>query len=130
MIEVVPRSGPPEAMNCPAVICDACRRQVVGKGNIIWAIKVVRSDEETRQQSPVYAAHKGACDRGLEAWLKKQYGPGWITLWEEMGTYLRQLLHNAEHSFEEDAEGEYHRLVIKQPGNDPHIEIPDGSATH
>jgi hypothetical protein len=125
MIEVVPYSGPPEAMNCPAIICDACRRQVVGKGNIVWAYKVVHNDDELRQQSPVFAAHKGSCDRGLDLWLKKQYGSGWIIMWEELGTYLRQLAYNAEHAFEDDKNGEYHQLIIKQPANDPHTEIPD-----
>lgn len=126
MIEVVPRSGPPEALSCPAIVCDACRRQVVGKGNIVWALKVVHSDTEVRQQSPLYAAHKGACDRALDAWLKGQYGPGWILMWEELGVYLRQLLHNAENDFADDAKGEYHQLIIKQPKNDPHSKIPDG----
>ena len=124
MIEIVPRSGPPEALSCPAIVCDTCRRQVVGKGNIIWMFKVVHSDEEVRQQSPTYAAHKGACDRALEKWLKQQYGDGWILMWEELGTFLRQLLHNAENDFADDTKGEYHQLLVKQPKNDPHTEIP------
>ena len=37
-----------------------------------------------------------------------------------------QLLHNAENDFADDAKGEYHQLIIKQPKNDPHSKIPDG----
>ena len=125
MIEIVPRSGPPEAMNCPAVVCDTCRKQVVDKGNIVWAYKSVYGTDEVRQQSPIYAAHKGACDRALDLWLKKQYGEGWLILWEELGTFMRQLAHNAVNDFADDKKGEYHRLIIKQPATDPHDAVPD-----
>lgn len=126
MIEYVPRSGPPEAMNCPAVVCDTCRKQVVGSGNIVWAYKVVHDTDEVRQQSPLYAAHKGRCDQALDAWLKKQYSIAdhWILLWEELDAFMEQLAHNAMNAFADDEEGEYHQLVIKQPRNDPHTEIP------
>ncbi|MFF1709277.1 hypothetical protein [Streptomyces sp. NPDC058268] len=122
MIEYVPRSGPPEAMNCPTVVCDACREQVVDQGNIIWLAKVVRSDEATHEQSPLYAAHKGRCDRSLEAWLKKQHEQHegqWILLWEELDDFLRQLSHNGANPFAADSEGTYHRAVIRHPKADP-----------
>jgi hypothetical protein len=114
-------------MNCPAVVCDACRRQVVGTGNIVWAYKVVHGTDEVRQQSPLYAAHKGRCDQALDAWLKKQYSSSdhWILLWEELDSFMRQLGHNSTNAFADDAEGEYHQLVIKQPRNDPHTAIPE-----
>ncbi|MFC8065463.1 hypothetical protein [Streptomyces sp. NPDC057293] len=124
MIEYVPRSGPPEAMNCPAVVCDTCRKQVVGSGNIVWAYKVIHGDDEVRQQSPLYAAHKGRCDQALDTWLKKQYGSGWLILWEELDTFARQFQHNTANAFADDSAGEYHQLVIKQPNNDPHSKIP------
>lgn len=123
MIEFVPRNGPPEAMNCPAVVCDTCRKQVVDKGNIHWAVKVNHDNDELRQQSPTFAAHKGRCDRALEAWLRKQYGDGWIYLWEELGVWLRQLTHNIANDFDDDTEGEYLQVIVKMP-TDPHREIP------
>lgn len=125
MIEIVPRSGPPEALSCPAFVCDACRKQVVGKGNITWMLKTIRGEGEVRQQSPVYVAHKGACDRALEVWLRKQYSDGWIHMWEELSVFLKQLAHNAVNDFADDKKGEYHQLVIKHPSIDPHQAVPD-----
>ncbi|MFE2850609.1 hypothetical protein ACFXJO_05675 [Streptomyces lavendulae] len=130
MIEYVPRSGPPEAMHCPTIICDTCRTQVHGAGNIVWMVKSYLADGP-RQQSPLYAAHKGPCDRALEAWLKTQYPEGdWLLNWEELGDFLRQLAHNAEHAFADDTKGEYHQLIIKQPRNDPHEQIPEAPSRH
>lgn len=125
MIEIVPRSGPPEALSCPAFVCDTCRKQVVDKGNIVWMLKVIHGDDETRRQSPLYVAHKGRCDQALDLWLKGEYGDGWIPMWEELGVFLKQLTHNAVNDFADDKKGEYHRLVIKQPGTDPHDTVPD-----
>lgn len=124
MIEFVPFSGEPEAANCPAVVCDTCRKQVVEKGNIHWVVKVRIPEGEPREQSPVFAAHKGKCDRALETWLRQQYGEGWIYLWDELGTFLRQLNFNVARDFEQDPEGEYHQTIIRQPKNNPHNEIP------
>lgn len=125
MIEIVPRNGPPEALTCPAVVCDVCRRQITDSGNILWAHKVVGDSGEPPAQSPMYAAHKGNCDMAMEKWLKVQYGQGWITLWEEADTFLQQLVHNFTRAFGEDTRGDYQRLIIQHPKSDPHREIPD-----
>jgi hypothetical protein len=124
MIEIVPYSGKPEALNCPAFVCDTCRKQIVGKGNVVWCIRA--GDEgELRQQSPLFAAHKGRCDRALELWLSGQYPlrDHWINLWEETDVFLKQLGNNADRSFDDDPNGEYHELIIRMP-EDPHDEIP------
>jgi hypothetical protein len=127
MIEYIPRSGPPEAMILPAVICDTCRRQVAGSGNIVWATKVMHDPSETRQQSPLFAAHKGSCDQALDAWLTEQYRleDHWILSWEELETFIRHLSANSKKDFSEDPQGEYHRFVIKVPSNDLHREVPN-----
>ena len=41
MIEIIARNGPPEAMLCPAFVCDACRKQVVGAGNVVYMRRIV-----------------------------------------------------------------------------------------
>ncbi|WP_404953128.1 hypothetical protein [Streptomyces sp. 147326] len=77
------------------------------------------------QQTPLFAAHKGACDRALDAWLKRQYPEGeWLLLWEELAGFLQQLSHNAEHAFVDDRRGEYHKTILKMPGADLHNETP------
>ncbi|MFD5566616.1 hypothetical protein [Streptomyces cadmiisoli] len=124
MIEYVPYSGEPEAMNCPAVICDTCRKQVVGQGNVIWCIRAGEKGEQ-RQISPIFAAHKGRCDRALELWLRGQYpiDDHWINLWEEVEVFMKQFNNNVSRSFDEDPQGEYHQTIVKMPGS-PHDELP------
>ncbi|MER7953874.1 hypothetical protein [Streptomyces sp. NPDC096030] len=124
MIEFVPRNGSPEAINCPAFVCDACRKQIAGEGNIVWALKVRDSETETAEQSPLYAAHKGACDQALEAWLMSQYDSQWVPLWEEIGTFLKQLVHNTGRDFSQDSKGQYQQLVIRHPASNPHSQVP------
>lgn len=127
MIEYIPRSGPPEAMVLPTVICDTCRRQVFDTGNIIWATRVMHDPTEPREQSPIFASHKGACDAALEAWLQDQYRieDNWITSWEELETFVTHLAANSKKDFSEDTKGEYRRFVIRFPAHHPHREIPD-----
>jgi hypothetical protein len=124
VIEYVPYSGEPEAMNCPAFICDTCRKQIVGQGNVVWCVRAGEKGEQ-RQQSPIFAAHKGRCDRALELWLRGQYqiSDHWINLWEEVDVFLKQLGNNANRSFADDGRGEYHELIVHMP-KDPHDEQP------
>lgn len=117
MIEYVARSGPPEAMNCPAFVCDTCRGQVVGEGIVTWTTTVGRDGTPgPHRQSPIYVAHKGDCGRALERWMERQYPPadGWIDLWDDLEDFVRQLAHNLTHAFTDDPEGRYdqHRLVM------------------
>lgn len=114
MIEIVPRNGPPEAMNCPALICDACRKQVVGGGNILWVRRYV---DDKPESSPLMAAHKGQCDQAVEAWLQEHYPTidGWCPLWEEAADFVRYLANNLAHSFAEDSDGAYLTQTIIAP---------------
>lgn len=110
MIEYVARSGPPEAMNCPAFICDGCRKQVVGEGIVTWCSTIGRDDGEHRQ-SPIHVAHKGTCGRKVEAILKACYprADGWIDYWDDIADFARQLANNAAEAFADDPDGEYHQ---------------------
>lgn len=124
MIEYVPYSGEPQAMNCPAFVCDTCRKQVVGDGNVIWCVKVIEKDGQ-RQQSPLFVSHKGRCDQALDKWLGSQYplDEDWINLWEEISVFRSQLGNNADRSFADDPNGDYHELILRMPP-DPHSEQP------
>lgn len=124
MIEFVPYSGEPQALNCPAVICDTCRQQIVGEGRVVWCVKAVSKGEQ-RQQSPLFASHKGRCHHALDRWLEEQYplDGNWINLSEEVDSFLKQLGHNAARSFADDQQGEYHQVIVKMP-TDPHQGLP------
>lgn len=115
MIEYVARSGPPEAMNCPAFICDACRKQVVGEGIVTWCSTIGRDAGDTHRQSPIYVAHKGLCGRKVEAMLKAGYPPadGWIDYWDDIADFVRQLANNATEAFADDPDGEYHQHSLE-----------------
>lgn len=112
MIEYVARSGPPEAMNCPAFICDACRKQVVGAGIVTWSTSIARDGKPgPHRQSPLYVAHKGECGRKVEAMLHAAYplDDGWVDLWDDIADFLKQLTHNTTNAFADDPDGEYHQ---------------------
>lgn len=118
MIEYVARSGPPEAMNCPAFICDTCRKQVVGQGIVTWATTIGQDGEPgPHRQTPIYVAHKGRCGRALEVWIEQQYpfADGWIDLWDDLEDFVRQLAHNLANAFAADPEGKYHRHQLVLP---------------
>ncbi|MER6376752.1 hypothetical protein ABT255_52665 [Streptomyces mirabilis] len=124
MIEYVPYSGEPEAMNCPAAICDTCREQVVGEGNIVWCIRAGNKGEQ-RQQSPLFASHEGGCDCALGRWLEAQYplDDNWINLSDEIDVFLKQLGNNVGRSFADDPRGDYHQVIVRMP-TDPLQEQP------
>lgn len=113
MIEILGRSGEPEAMNCPAFICDACRKQVTNSGNIIWGVTV---GVEPRLSTPLFVAHKGGCDVAVQRTLEERYsGDQWVWLWEEGGHFIKYLTHNYTHSFDEDIDGTYHPQRVAFP---------------
>jgi hypothetical protein len=113
MIEIIARDGEPQALLCPALICEACREQVAGPGNIIW---FWRTDPEW-QASPLFVAHKH-CNRKVEALLEPVYSfeQGWRRAWREAKLFLDQLAHNFGNPFADDREGVYHDQVVVQPG--------------
>lgn len=123
MIEYVARDGPPEAMNCPAFICDICRKQVVGKGIVTWGTTVAHEgDGGPHRQTPIYVAHKGRCGRALEVWFERTYphDDGWMDLWDDLDDFMRQLAYNLVNAFADDHEGTYrqHRLIIRKGSSD------------
>ncbi|GHE56978.1 hypothetical protein GCM10014715_07530 [Streptomyces spiralis] len=61
--------------------------------------------------------HKGRCGRALDQWLRSQYPleDHWISLWEEIDVFLKQLGNNASRSFADDKRGEYHELIVEMP---------------
>lgn len=110
MIEIIARSGEPEAMNCPALICDACRKQVTDSGNIIWGTTI---GVEPRLSTPLFVAHKGRCDQAVQQGLTTDYpGDEWVWLWEEAGKLLVDLAGNFKRRFEGDANGTFHEHRI------------------
>ncbi|MEV5611493.1 hypothetical protein [Streptomyces sp. NPDC052225] len=114
MIEYIARSGPPEAMNCPAFVCDACRKQVVGEGIVTWATTIGDGTPGPHRQSPLYVAHKGDCGRKVEAMVNAGYplSEGWVDLWEDIPDFLKHLTHNATDAFADDPDGEYHQHTL------------------
>ncbi|WP_157239497.1 hypothetical protein [Catenuloplanes japonicus] len=121
MIEMVARDGPPEAMLCPAFICDACREQVVGSGNIYYRDRWVG---DRRQSSPLFVSHK-RCARAVEAILDVFYpqSDGWMDLCQEMRDFVKSLANNFTHAFADDTKGTYHNHDLVQPdgGIMPHF---------
>lgn len=115
MIEYISRSGPPEAMNCPALVCDACRQQITAKGNVIWGCTL--GADGPRRRTPLYVAHKGRCNHLFDRWFTKAYpyDDGWVQLWEEAPDFIRQLAHNLTHAFADDPDGEYHDHTLILP---------------
>lgn len=114
MIEILGRSGEPEAMNCPAIICDGCRKQITNSGNIVWGITI---GVEPRLSTPLFAAHKGRCDRVVQAGLQDRYpGDQWVWLWEEADHFLEYLNGNFRKPFADDPNGNYHEHRIALPG--------------
>lgn len=117
MIEYIARDGEPEAMTCPAFICDACRRQVTGAGNIYWAVRYAAPGQ--RQSSPLFVSHKYECSRAVDQIVETTYpfAEGWSgALSNEIRVFLAQLNHNAEHAFADDPDGTYLDHDVVHPG--------------
>lgn len=99
------RNGPPEAMTCPAIVCDYCGGVITGEGNVEWCR---RKSERTFVTSPFYFTHKG-CSRQCTSVLRRHYPhqEGWSAAWRDIGEFLAQLSFNFEHSFENDEDASY-----------------------
>lgn len=99
MIVVLTRSGPPEAMTCPAILCDTCLTPIHDQrpyGLVLWR----DLDDGTQQIAHV---HKGRCDR---TWEAKHPGPDhWMSA--ELGVFLDQLRGNVEEPFPAEDNVEY-----------------------
>ncbi|MFJ8010004.1 hypothetical protein [Streptomyces fagopyri] len=105
MIEYVPYSGELGA-HSPAVICDTCRKQIVGEGLAVWRIKL-RVKDKPRQQTPLYTTHKRECEQALHSQLNGPYplDENWIDFSEEIDVFLKQLSKNINRSPIDDPDG-------------------------
>lgn len=113
MIEILERSDKPGAGDGAAFICDACRKQVVGSGNIIWGCTV---GIEPQLSTPLFVAHKGGCDVAVQRTLEERYvGEQWVWLWEDVGPFTKTLMHNLTNSFADDRQGTYHKQRVAFP---------------
>jgi hypothetical protein len=98
VITILHRNGPPEAMTCPAVICDHCGDPIHNDGNALWLTD--QDDGRTFRITTAFV-HK-ACDRAFEATHPDGH---WSC--RELGEFLQQLAHNFEHPFEREPGVEY-----------------------
>jgi hypothetical protein len=103
MIVLVNRSGPPEAMICPAIYCEVCNRPVNHQGNAVW----YEYDSTELERTPVYYVHKG-CARAFERehckTCSEQHG-GYCRAhyrWYDLPRFLDHLAHNFAHPFKDD----------------------------
>ncbi|MFJ8677257.1 hypothetical protein [Streptomyces sp. NPDC093589] len=114
MIEYMAHSGPNTALNCPIFICDFCRQQITGQGNVVWG-EAGGYDGTPRQRTPIFATHKD-CDHKFIGMFRKIYPvkDGWRDLWDDIGDFVKQLAHNATRSLEEQA-GESHPHIVAMP---------------
>lgn len=119
MIEfVIRREDGHEDLLCPALVCDACRKQVAGPGCILHTIRY----GDPHQASPIFVAHKGRCERAVTAWMLTAYRPedGWSrSLWREASEFMRQMAHNFANAFSADPAGEYLDQDLVLPAKSP-----------
>lgn len=107
---MVSRSGPPMAMHCPAVVCDACGILIqsdaedVNSGNVIWAER--RGEHDRYQTTPLYFVHK-RCDHVFNEVMKEEVYPWlapWRYFWQPLNQFLKQASYNVSNRFGEDPE--------------------------
>lgn len=108
MARMVSRSGPPEAMICPFVLCTACGEPVHvsdadvswdQQGHVVWWCRL-----NPQQQIGPVAVHKGRCDEAVRKYGEQRWRleDGWCQLWDELDCFLRQLAYNAQHPLGSD----------------------------
>ena len=99
---MVARSGPPEAMLCPAAVCDVCGEPIHGHGHVVWWPEY--SDQGEYSSSPLYFVHQAVCDQRLCAALgDSPRHPSGGSYWQSLDEFLAQLRHNFEDPFEDGA---------------------------
>ncbi len=106
MLVVVIRSGPPGAMNCPAVFCDECDRPIENYGNAVWYEYRDNETGET-ERSQVSFVHKECagrfeshhvetCPEAIRGICMTHYR------WYDLGEFLGNLSHNLENPLSQD----------------------------
>jgi hypothetical protein len=101
-ITLIDRNGPPEALICPAVICDTCGEPISAERRDIYKASrpglVLWLREPGPDHRPVLTdfayVHKGACDR--------KYSAGRHMLSRGLDDFMAQLAHNYAHPFEDE----------------------------
>ena len=102
MIAFIARSGPPEAQNCAALLCDQCYEPIAGlqggegKGGLV----IYRNGSDGRQE--VATLHKGRCNRTYET---EHPGSRWS--WQEISEFMRFLAINTSEPFPLEDNVEY-----------------------
>jgi hypothetical protein len=114
MITFVSRNGPPEALLCPAILCDVCGEPIyAGKlddekgtgfdGEPVngWALQC---HGESEAIADVHFVHGGDCDQAMNKNCSRddRYHAS-----VGLDVFLRQLVCNFEHPFEPDANQEF-----------------------
>jgi hypothetical protein len=114
MIAFIDRNGPPEAMHCPAFLCDHCHKPIAGKGVegpggiVIWRPKGQAHDADHRPgPQEVATVHKGACDRTYEATHPAANGERDRWWWMDLDELLEHLTHNIANPFVAEDNVEY-----------------------
>jgi hypothetical protein len=102
MLVMLARSGPPEAQNCPALLCDQCLEPIAGRqgGGEIGGLVIFRTGADGRQE--LATLHKGRCNRAYEA-----AHPGTHWSWQELTEFMRFLAMNTAEAFPLEDNVEY-----------------------
>jgi hypothetical protein len=101
-ITLVDRNGPPEALTCPAVICDDCGEPINARGPVgglaVWIPATGHDDRPT--VNALAFVHKGACDRAWSAGKRHAYS-------RDLDEFMAQLSHNFANPFTAEPGVEY-----------------------
>ena len=112
---MVPRSGPPAAMNCPFFLCAVCGAPVYSvpspghdlPGYVLWWLHYDEGDDREHQLGP-FTVHQEPCMVELERHVatladpRFRYGP----YSQELGEVVTQLAYNAGHPLGTDRPGD------------------------
>jgi predicted HD phosphohydrolase len=109
-ITFIDRNGPPEAMRCPAFLCDVCNEPVHHSpddghfGAVVWWTSY---DGDRPKVSQVYVVHKGPQKRCLDALSKAIGKDAGHETWDNLDSFAQQLLHNALNPFVSERDAQY-----------------------
>lgn len=145
-IAFVARNGPPEAMRCPMLLCDACGGRIQsGDGkrdpeaqrledrpgiSVSWARYVDgdRPAPDRLESSPTFFVHKGRCDRAFQKYVEQFYrlDDGWTNGWDDVANVFAQLSHNMTHPFEDDPDLGTEKVLYYPPARIVNLLPTDG----
>lgn len=99
MLTFIDRNGPPEAMHCPAFLCDICLEPISSRGWAAWRPDYP-GDDGRPSINGVYTVH-AAPDHNCLRRLEHREGHMYTQLLKEV---VQQLDHNLTNPFEDDQE--------------------------